>query len=283
MSFILDSLKQLEREKKTPHAPDLSLLHGPDKPSSRLRWLGLAVVGILIANVVGWFWYVNADRSPHAPAAKTEQPSPLRRQSDQTIAATKPDASRTPGTTRSLQAETRIRPRKPRTPASANPSQPAETVPVASVPPTAAAVNGTTDTGRKSPEAPKPMVSDEPRDPPAEATTAPPPLSDEIAQTLEEPPQAPADALPPITTPPADKSLTAWKALSPEVREQLKALKINVHSYDPDPAGRIVFVNMRSYREGERIGRQGPLLHAITPEGIVVDLDDARVMLPVTP
>jgi hypothetical protein len=287
MSFILDSLKQLEREKKAPQAPDLSLLHGPPKPPAWRRWVGLAFMGILIANLIGWLWFVNTDRMARVPSEKTKATAASDGQArlpDQKAATHKPDAApRASSTTRSLQAETRVRASKPRPQTSTNPSQPSATTKAAPSPPPAVTKAKVAETDQASPAPPSPSASVAPDDATVAAPATPPPPPDPIAPTADSPPPAPAEAQSPVATTPPDKPLTPWNNLALEVRAQLNSLEINVHSYDPDPAGRMVFINMRRYNEGERIGRQGPLLHAITAEGIVVDVGDARVLVPVAP
>ena len=56
-----------------------------------------------------------------------------------------------------------------------------------------------------------------------------------------------------------------------ETRQKYEDLQINVHIYDEKPEERRVFINMHSYKEGEKIEEGGPLLVAIIPEGIIVD------------
>ena len=47
----------------------------------------------------------------------------------------------------------------------------------------------------------------------------------------------------------------------------LPDLHLDVHVYSDTDDNRFVFVNMKKYREGERL-REGPLLESITPQGI---------------
>jgi hypothetical protein len=63
------------------------------------------------------------------------------------------------------------------------------------------------------------------------------------------------------------------------VRQSLEKLRIDGHVFTEDSARRFVFINMRSYRAGDRIGEDGPLLERITPTGVIVDYGSGRVRL----
>lgn len=49
----------------------------------------------------------------------------------------------------------------------------------------------------------------------------------------------------------------------------MKPLYVDIHVYAGDPSKRFVFVNMKKYREGERL-EEGPMLQEITPTGVVL-------------
>ncbi|RMF97881.1 MAG: hypothetical protein D6727_04545 [Gammaproteobacteria bacterium] len=59
---------------------------------------------------------------------------------------------------------------------------------------------------------------------------------------------------------------------------ELPPLRIDMHVYSDDPGRRFVFVNMRKYREGERL-REGPLLERITADGVVLNHQGRRFTL----
>ena len=46
-------------------------------------------------------------------------------------------------------------------------------------------------------------------------------------------------------------------------------LRIDMHVYSDDAAKRFVFVNMKKYREGERL-IEGPIIEEITPDGVIM-------------
>ena len=69
--------------------------------------------------------------------------------------------------------------------------------------------------------------------------------------------------------------------LPSEIKEKLGKLQINVHSYSRDPAECLVFINMRRYKVGDKIGEGGPLLKEITPNGVIIDYGEGEVLLQV--
>lgn len=58
----------------------------------------------------------------------------------------------------------------------------------------------------------------------------------------------------------------------------LPDLHLDVHVYSATDGERFVFVNMKKYREGERL-REGPLIEAITPQGIILRHNGRRFIL----
>jgi general secretion pathway protein B len=64
-----------------------------------------------------------------------------------------------------------------------------------------------------------------------------------------------------------------------EVVDSLPGIKITVHGYSKNPAQSFVFINSSKYKEGQRIGGNGPLLQAIVPDGVVIDYGDRLVHL----
>lgn len=73
--------------------------------------------------------------------------------------------------------------------------------------------------------------------------------------------------------------LPAFRQLPLETQATLPALQINVHAYAQTSEERMVIINMKSYREGDRL-REGPLIDAITPTGVVLIFDNQRFQLP---
>ncbi len=85
---------------------------------------------------------------------------------------------------------------------------------------------------------------------------------------------------------PVSKSVAAvplFKDLPDKVRRKMGKLEINVHGYARDPSKRLVFINMRKYRAGDRIGNgiEGPILKKITPDGVIIDYGEGLARLTV--
>lgn len=59
----------------------------------------------------------------------------------------------------------------------------------------------------------------------------------------------------------------------------LPGMHLDIHVFSNNPAERFVFLNMRKYREGETT-REGPAIHSITPEGVVLNHRGTLFLLP---
>jgi general secretion pathway protein B len=113
----------------------------------------------------------------------------------------------------------------------------------------------------------------------------PPEASDgtEALDTLETdpPPPPPRDEVAEKAKPAAKKPIPLVSELPDEIKEPLGGLKINVHVYSEDPKERLVFINMRNRKVGERIGETGPILKEITPDGVIIDYGEGLALLKV--
>ena len=67
--------------------------------------------------------------------------------------------------------------------------------------------------------------------------------------------------------------------LSPATRASLPPLNVNAHAYAQVPEQRMIIVNMKRYREGDRM-REGPVVETITPKGAVLLYEQRRFELP---
>ena len=73
-------------------------------------------------------------------------------------------------------------------------------------------------------------------------------------------------------------ALPTLSELSPEMQAALPPLEVNVHAYSKSSEQRMVIINMKTYGEGDRL-REGPLIDAITPTGVVLVFKDQRFTL----
>ncbi len=285
MSYILDALRRSQREQRRGQPPDLRAVYRegpPPKGTGPRRWRPwAAAVLVVLAAVLAWvFWPRPSELvgvsspAPAAREAESDRPgapearrpaapeAPVPGEARESPAAPDPRARRA-GETRSLAGEAVVRelpsrrapeaasaaslPEEP-SPAAAAPTPPAE--PPESVSP---------------PAAPAPRSAEPP--PPSTAQTPVPPVR---------PFQKPAGAAAPSRE---DPPLITQLPLA--VRTSLPKLEINGHVWSEDPAQRFVFINWKSFREGDRVGEGGPRLERITPEGVVVDFGTARALIPV--
>jgi general secretion pathway protein B len=60
---------------------------------------------------------------------------------------------------------------------------------------------------------------------------------------------------------------------------QMPELHLDIHVYSEDPAERFVFINMVRHREKSRLA-EGPVVLEITPEGVILDYQGTRFLLP---
>lgn len=82
--------------------------------------------------------------------------------------------------------------------------------------------------------------------------------------------------------PPAVSSLALLPSLA-ELRldgsVNLPDLHVDIHVYSDDAADRFVFINMKKYRENDRLS-EGPRVREITAEGVVLDHRGTAFILP---
>ena len=87
----------------------------------------------------------------------------------------------------------------------------------------------------------------------------------------------PKEVLPPVQN--STQDYTALSNLSAADRSALSQYEINVHVYDNNVQNRFVLINMTKYKEGDRLSGGGPLIAAITPEGVILDTGSGKTLL----
>ena len=104
-----------------------------------------------------------------------------------------------------------------------------------------------------------------------------------VAQTpVEEAVSTAPPATPPQSRPRPDFTLQALPTadqLRANGQLQMAELHLDIHVYSEDPADRFVFINMVRHREKSRLS-EGPVVHEITPEGVILDYSGTRFLLP---
>jgi len=118
---------------------------------------------------------------------------------------------------------------------------------------------------------------------PTQAAVSPPVAAAAPATTTPLAPAAQTEVAPaePATPPSPD----AGEATLPSFEQLLVAgmisspqLHLDIHVFAPDSAKRFVFINMRKYREGERL-EEGAVVEAITETGVILRQNGNRFTL----
>lgn len=279
MSFILEALRRAEQDRRKEEAPALRALYEEGQRPRRRRptWVWLAL--LLVANAVLWGiffgpWSSSKTRPP-AQTARAKTPGPK--------AASEKVLNKSARTPKPRQTGKALRPKEeaqkasaPKTPA---PRQELEAVdvrrfegPVSEPMPRAAAPPMEQAKTVSSPEVPKP--------PPAEAPLLAAAEPTPEAPTSSAPASPPASGERALPQPRTDyHEIPLIRDLPAEVREKLEGLVINVHAYFGDPAQRVVVINMKPYRKGERIEGDGPVVEEIIPNGVILNYGGGKARL----
>jgi len=266
MSFILEALNRAERERKLARPPDLALVfqdHEMMVPSRR-RWPWIVLIGALLVNAVllaVLFWPKANPPVMSSSSDPVKVAAPLRQQSGSGFRDTGPLNPLPVTDTVGREGQQR-------------PPSPAERLPSLSNPP----VHSPAVTTPAGPLALETRGAQPEREPPDHSAVAKP----ETRVSALEPEDFPRDVpliAEEVSAPVPAKRIPLLHELPPETRERLRKLDISGHVYREDPSKCFVFLNSRSYRVGDRIGENGPLLERITPEGVIVDYGGGRAHL----
>ncbi len=84
----------------------------------------------------------------------------------------------------------------------------------------------------------------------------------------------------PVYTPPAHvPAATLWEEMPLEFRSRVPEPTIDVHVYAQDPARRFILVNLKKYRQGDRLP-DGARVEQITEDGVIFLADGQRFLVP---
>lgn len=238
MSFILEALKKSEREREAGGTLPPGLPPRPRRRSSSRRTLWPAVLtGVLLLGAVGAGWWLVA-RMAGEPVA--EPPA----------AAVKPEVSP---------------PAEERRPVGKVPTVPAPGHRI----PRHAEVAETAKQPLPAAQVTAPVLKPEKSDPPAPRVEAPDTVT-------AKPGSADSSATPPAREVVAGANASGDAALPPrlgrlpyDLQQAVRPLRLDVHVYDEDPAGRFVMINGQTYAQGADI-KAGLVLERIVREGAVL-------------
>ncbi len=254
MSFILDALKksELERQRQlTPGLVDAGIPRRRRWPAWAVALTVLLAVNLALLSVYLW----RASARPTATAARVTAPAAVH----DTGADRSPARGAVQGTSAALAATVA---------ASSAPTE-AAPPPAPSAAPSPPGYFSPLDSAAEyAPEVPVTAAS--PGAPPATRAAAPTPHPDSDAAARD---RAGAN----------DAADGAGEVL-PSIEQlnldgKLPALHLDVHVYATNPADRFVYINMRRYREGSTLA-EGPVVRAIRRDGVVLDYQGVRFLLP---
>ena len=244
MSYILDALKKSDQDRKQGEIPTLESVH-TDRTSrnrrsarQRNRFLLLGSACLALIAVGLWQW-----RSPSFTAPTAEKAAPAGSVAEVGKPNPPPPANAGRNVTRQSAGPAQDRDQGVEVAASAReagPPRPQEPVQVKR-PATPAT------TARRTVMPPAERI--EPASPPRVVQSSPPPPSESTA--------APDDS-PPLL-----------KDLPPEIRKSIPEISMAGHVYSEVPSRRMIMINDKIVREGERVGDQLKLLR-ITWDGVIL-------------
>ena len=275
MSLILEALKKSEAERRLGRVPGLMTpASGPSGGTGR-AWLpgfllGLSVALLLVAAAAGaWWWSTRSDPAPLAPSVETPDavtdaplsqqepvPQPLSQTAEESAASRSTPHREPPAATVPAEVIAQVPTRTD--PEFAGVERESAPMPAGSIPLSSA------------PVAPPPQRATSPD--PVQAPPAPRPPA--VASGMErggastaEPPAEPLEPVPLLSM------------LLPAQREGLPPLRLSMHVYDADPAGRFVLIDGRRYRQGDAI-QTGLVVDTIRPDGALIAHGSLRFLVP---
>jgi len=75
-----------------------------------------------------------------------------------------------------------------------------------------------------------------------------------------------------------DSQLQSWYELPQDFRNKLDLPRLDIHAYSEEPQNRFILVNLKKYREGDRL-ESGLVLEEILPDGMVMSYRGERFLV----
>jgi general secretion pathway protein B len=296
MSYILDALRKVERERRQPHVPGINLERTPEPPS-HYRW-ALILIGLLVLINLVWLAYnalssdsvISEDSSRAGLTKATELPSLSPLVLDDNIKPTQtPNISVLPRQKQSAKPQQN----KPHNPsqslaalkARVNKNQQVQLQPAPKqqiVQPEPIKIEQAHINFQPVDDALQPILNGAPKRPviqqPASlAPQAKPKIASD--KVIKNAPQKTRQATKPSIPVVRHANVPLLRKMSSEFRDQIPQLDINVYAYAEDSANTFVIINMRKYRTGDRI-EGGLKLVSIGRDGVVFNKDGRLFKLP---
>ena len=238
MSYILEALKKSEQQRELGRVPGITSVHENTAKSVSGKWLWL-IVAILLLNAGLLVLLLWPDSEPEPVITSAPIREPVQLRRDRPAVA--PLVSQPPV----------LENPAPRVPQAAR---------IAPLPAAPAAAPVKTETTAK------PVL----QEPAMDAAVLP-------AQPQAEQPQAEQPPRPAVK---ADApALPVWPQIPTHLFQQLSGnLRLDVHVFSDQPQKSFVLINMRKYRQGEKL-QEGPQLDEITAEGVILSFSRQRFRL----
>ncbi|MGH8470496.1 MAG: general secretion pathway protein GspB [Gammaproteobacteria bacterium] len=283
MSFILEALKKVERERAARETPTLHSIALGEKAPRRSRWpwviSGTLVLNAALAGALLWRQEIRDggsrtdDVAANAAPGSVEPPEPARVAPEMRTTDTHARSNAKEERAKAAALPTAVEPRPlQKKPAAAAPS--AETA----LPPRE---QGPRDTpareqqreGREAFKPPQPLPFKAPEVKLSEEREiAKPPTAARLKQLEQKPVLAPPEV-------PRLDEMPSYVEMPAEVQAAVPDLKVSLMAYAPNPAERLVYINNRRYVEGDVI--EGKLkIETITRRGVVLSYEGERFLLP---
>ena len=247
MSFILDALRKAEDGRQSAPLPSVPITPAAvptAPPNTRRRTLGIALALLLSAGATAaWFLTRPADQPPAPRTVELSQPAPT--SAIDTAPAAQPaptvQTRRTP--VRALDQEASLG-----APPPANRPAPARV-----------------DSSRSASTRSAPVLT------PGTVTVMEPQDIAALEAGIDDNAQAAGDT-------DAYANLPDYDNMLRNGRVSMTNLSLDMHVFNADPAKRFVFINMRKYREGDRVDNQATV-EQITDYGAILDNDGQLFVL----
>jgi general secretion pathway protein B len=261
MSFILEALKKIDRERHQDNVPTLNTVHrqGSEAPKRIWSW---ALVAALLVNALILAWMLRSEPSNRVGNKPVD-----------TGKATKPSSSPDLGSS--------IRGSSPPPPA-ARPIQDRGTTMVDKG---KAKAIPQTDRSRRSAQS-RPASPARKNDVPHDPIASPVRREEEIAVRAED--DSKLQSVPPHASRLTKmkrkegetilQSVPLYQQLPEDVRNALPALKISLLAYSMPPSGRFIYLNSRKYGEGDLVDGKVKV-HRITRGGAILEYQGQRFLL----
>lgn len=263
MSFILEALKKVDRERHQDNVPTLNTVHRQSSEAPKRIWPWALVTALLVnALILAW-------------ALRSEPSNRVGNKPVDTGKAAKPSSSPDLGSS--------IRGSSPPPPA----SRPIQDRGTTTVDKGKAKVIPQTDRPRRSAQS-RPASPARKNDVPHDPIASPVRREKEVAVRAED--DSKLQSVPPHAshlTPheneaeegePILQSVPLYQQLPEDVRNALPVLKISLLAYSVPPSGRFIYLNSRKYGEGDRVDGKVKV-HRITRGGAILEYQGQRFLL----